>query len=97
VSTCDAPVRGGGTCGLDPGHEGHHATVVFTCDGCGKRYRGQPHRTGPDGEYPDGLHFCFLCSDEQFIEAECFVCGDLATHPNRTCELDHRMLSRGHD
>jgi hypothetical protein len=61
---CDQPVRGGGTCRLDPGHRGYHSTVTFGCDGCDKTRRGQPHRTSPDGEYPNGLHFCFLCSGE---------------------------------
>jgi hypothetical protein len=68
--TCDAPVRGGGTCRLDPGHRGYHSTVTFGCDGCGRTLRGQPHRTAPDGEYPSGLHFCFLCSDERVLERE---------------------------
>jgi len=63
---CGQPVRGDeGGCQLDAGHRGHHSTVTFGCDGCGKRYRGRPHATAPDGEYPHGLQFCFLCSAEQ--------------------------------
>ena len=37
------------------------------CDGCS---RWLPHgsfvggATGPDGEYPDAMHFCFLCVQE---------------------------------
>lgn len=61
TETCAAPVRGGGTCRLDAGHRGYHSTVVFGCDGCGKTYRGQPYGYAPDGEYPRGLQFCFLC------------------------------------
>lgn len=61
---CEHPVRGGGTCQLDPGHRGYHSTVTFGCDGCGKTRRGQPHTYAPDGEYPRGLQFCFLCSGE---------------------------------
>jgi hypothetical protein len=33
----------------------------WCCDGCDRWLPGQPHRTGPDGEYPNGLSFCFLC------------------------------------
>jgi hypothetical protein len=33
----------------------------WCCDGCGRWLPGQPHRTAPDGEYPNGLSFCFLC------------------------------------
>jgi hypothetical protein len=65
--TCALPVRGGGECKLDAGHKGHHSTVVFTCDSCDKTRRGQPHASGPDGEYENGLHFCFLCSDERVV------------------------------
>ena len=63
--TCDAPVRGCGKCSLRPDHRGHHSTVTFACDGCDGRFRGYPHRTAPDGEFPTGLKFCFLCSAEQ--------------------------------
>jgi hypothetical protein len=58
---CGADVRGGGTCELDAGHRGHHSTVVFGCDGCGKTRRGTPHRYMQDGEYDNGLAFCFMC------------------------------------
>lgn len=61
-SECGEPVRGGGTCQLDPGHSGYHSTVVFGCDGCGATRRGYPHAYAPDGEYPQGLQFCFLCA-----------------------------------
>ena len=60
-ATCGQPVRGGGICLLSPGHRGYHSTVVYTCDACGKRRRGQPHQHGRDGEYQDGLAFCFMC------------------------------------
>lgn len=60
---CGARVRGGGTCLLDPSHSGHHSTVTFACDSCGRRYRGKPTATSRDGEYPDGLQFCFLCAN----------------------------------
>ena len=33
----------------------------WCCDGCGRWLPGRPYRTGRDGEYPDGLGFCFLC------------------------------------
>jgi hypothetical protein len=59
---CGCAVRGGGECKLDPGHRGHHAQVTFGCDGCGKTFRGEAHATAPDGEYPHGLRFCFLCT-----------------------------------
>lgn len=34
---------------------------TYDCDGCGQARAWPPHRSGPDGEYPDGLHFCFPC------------------------------------
>lgn len=34
----------------------------WCCDGCDRWLSGQPHKTAPDGEYPNGLGFCFLCS-----------------------------------
>jgi hypothetical protein len=33
----------------------------WCCDGCGRWLPGRPYRTAPDGEYPNGLSFCFLC------------------------------------
>jgi hypothetical protein len=33
----------------------------WCCDGCDRWLPGHPHATGPDGEYPNGLSFCFLC------------------------------------
>jgi len=60
---CGATVRssGGETCKLAPGHTGHHATIAFICDGCGKHRRGSPVACSRDGEYENGLGFCFLC------------------------------------
>jgi len=58
---CGQMVRGGGSCQLDEGHRGAHSAVTFGCDGCGKTLRGRPFETAPDGEYPRGLGFCFLC------------------------------------
>lgn len=61
--SCGAPVRGGGTCTLDYGHHSKgHSTVTFVCDACGKARRGYPAAYGRDGEYPQGLQFCFLCA-----------------------------------
>jgi hypothetical protein len=57
---CGAAVRGGGVCMLDAQHRGHHSTVVFRCDGCGKRRRGTPHQQTWDGEEYT-MAFCFLC------------------------------------
>ena len=34
----------------------------WCCDGCNRWLPGQPHHTEPDGEYPNGLSFCFLCT-----------------------------------
>lgn len=34
----------------------------YCCDGCGAWRPGYPYATAPDGEYPDGLAFCFLCA-----------------------------------
>ena len=34
---------------------------LHLCEGCAKTRRGTPHATGPDGEYPNAMHFCFLC------------------------------------
>ena len=31
------------------GHKGSHSVVVFSCNGCSKTRRGQPHATAPDG------------------------------------------------
>ena len=64
---CGQPVRGGGECSLDSGHRGHHSTVVFVCEGCGKTRRGQPHATEliiVFGEIDDRFEFCFLCSGQ---------------------------------
>jgi hypothetical protein len=67
---CNANVRGGGQCQLDAGHRGHHSTVTYGCDGCGKRRRGTPYRWSPDGEYERGLAFCFMCVLEDERRAE---------------------------
>lgn len=61
METCNAPVRGGGVCKLDPGHKGYHSTSVFTCEGCGKKRRGAPAAYTDDGEIRHGLAFCFMC------------------------------------
>jgi hypothetical protein len=34
----------------------------YCCDGCSRWLRGTPHEYAPDGEYPNGLAFCFLCT-----------------------------------
>ena len=34
----------------------------WCCDGCGRWLPGQPHATAPDGEFPNGLSYCFLCT-----------------------------------
>jgi hypothetical protein len=36
----------------------------YCCDGCSRYLPGAPHISGPDGEYENGLHFCFLCSGQ---------------------------------
>lgn len=65
IRTCSAPVRGSSAkCVLTFGHDGSHSTVAFTCDSCGKRVRGRPHREGPEG-----LGFCFLCCQTKPTEA----------------------------
>lgn len=33
----------------------------WCCDGCGRWLPGHAYRTAPDGEYANGLSFCFLC------------------------------------
>ena len=35
------------------------------CDGCERWLPGHPYATAPDGEYPSGLSFCFLCASPQ--------------------------------
>ena len=35
------------------------------CDGCDRWLPGYPYATAPDGEYPTGLSFCFLCASPQ--------------------------------
>ena len=51
------------------GHKGSHSVVVFSCNGCSKTRRGQPHATAPDGPVWEEhtLQFCFLCSAHQVI------------------------------
>lgn len=61
MTTCNQHVHGGGLCKMDPDHRGYHSTVVFRCESCGKVRRGRPTLTTRDGEYVDGLKFCFLC------------------------------------
>jgi hypothetical protein len=36
----------------------------WCCDGCDRWLPGHPYRSAPDGEYPNGLHFCFLCVNQ---------------------------------
>lgn len=36
--------------------------VDYDCDGCGKPRAGRPHATADDGEYANGLRFCFPCA-----------------------------------
>lgn len=66
---CGHPVRGvpGTVCLLKPGHKGYHSCVVFTCDGCGRRLRGQPTAKVPETGWDDDgwLAFCFLCINEE--------------------------------
>jgi hypothetical protein len=53
----------GGTCRLDEGHRGRHATVVFYCDGCGRYRRSRPVaqlRNHYDGTVE--AQFCFMCA-----------------------------------
>ena len=33
----------------------------WCCDGCGRWLPGHAYKTAPDGEYPNGMSFCFLC------------------------------------
>jgi hypothetical protein len=62
---CSAEVRGSGglKCQLPHHHSGHHSTVVFGCDGCSGIFRGRPHASAADGEYPNALHFCYPCAE----------------------------------
>lgn len=67
---CNATMPGGGSCSMEEGHKGYHAHCAYSCDGCGKIRRGQPHKTYQQmvwGELEDALQFCFLCSDERVI------------------------------
>ncbi len=32
------------------------------CDGCNRWLPGRPYATAPDGEYPNGLQFCWVCA-----------------------------------
>jgi hypothetical protein len=68
LDTCGEPVRGGGTCTLTAGHTGYHSTVTYVCEGCGKTRRGRPHLTTPDGEYRDGLRFCYPCASTAAVD-----------------------------
>jgi hypothetical protein len=64
---CGQPVRGwshvgGAECALPAGHDGYHSGHTFTCDGCGKTYRGEPYRSGrPHGWSDEEFGLCFLC------------------------------------
>lgn len=59
---CGHRMRGGMRCNMDPDHRGRHSSVAWVCDGCGRRRRSAVHSHAPDGEYPMGLHFCFMCA-----------------------------------
>ena len=64
MSACGQNVRGGGTCALDEGHTGHHSTVTFGCDGCGRTLRGAAHEVVSVMAYgvqDDVLAYCFMC------------------------------------
>lgn len=59
ATTCLHPTRNG-PCLLKPQHRGHHATVVFYCDCCGKARRGTPHQS--DGE----IAICYPCYIQEY-------------------------------
>jgi hypothetical protein len=40
----------------------------WSCDGCDRWLAGSPYATAPDGEYPSGLQFCFLCAAPQVLD-----------------------------
>lgn len=62
--TCVHPVRGADKatgpvlCLLDKDHRGHHSSVVYWCDGCGKARRGRPHAEN------EHVQLCFMCVRE---------------------------------
>lgn len=64
MTRCTSIVTGSGgvRCLLETGHSGHHASVAFQCDACGKTRRGTPHAYARDGEYEHGISLCFLCA-----------------------------------
>lgn len=51
-----------GKCTLDAGHKGRHSSVTWICDACGKKRRGSVYAYSRDGEYENGLAFCFMCA-----------------------------------
>ncbi len=65
--TCDRPLRTGDRCGLYAGHRGRHSASVFTCDMCGKRFRGSPAGEGYvstcGGFDQEWVTVCFLCNE----------------------------------
>lgn len=62
---CMRPMRGGVFCTMHKDHRGRHASVTYGCDGCHRRSRTPPFAYGPDGEYENGLQFCFMCASPQ--------------------------------
>ena len=52
---------GGDSIGI--GSDGLRA-ADWGCDACGRYLAGVPYATAPDGEYPNGLAFCFLCAKQ---------------------------------
>jgi hypothetical protein len=60
ADTCMRQMRTG-NCMMDKDHRGRCSTVVFYCDACGKRRRGQPDQILRDSDgVPDG-QFCWFC------------------------------------
>lgn len=73
------------------------------CDGCGRwlppsSYLGGA--TGPDGEYPHGLKFCFLCvreSEEQSHRLELAEILAESARERDAVRRERRSASRGYD
>jgi hypothetical protein len=57
-------------CALDEGHKGRHSGTAWTCDGCGRKLRGTPTASAPDGPEPDcgWMDFCFLCAPPYYAK-----------------------------
>ena len=71
LRSCNEMMRTG-TCALDPGHRGRHASVVFYCEVCGKHRRGaEPHTVvGVMHDEDEAFNVCFMCAvvDVQRVE-----------------------------